>query len=144
MGPMAGATDAGASVSRHDGFNGARDARLIDEYVVEGLATEEPFVMMQVVPATMDLLVRAGFARRLLRRCEFARVPVRWDAYRDRWEVAVEEETGADEFSGPASVGAGTAGGAGAIGGEGLKKPCLDASPPPSAGAFLVEGGAEA
>jgi hypothetical protein len=144
---MAGAPADGASPSRHDGFSGARDARIIAEYGLE-FYEGEAFCAVQRVPGTEGLLRRAGVRMRAVRPGEFARVAVRRCARLDRWELAPVRagsagEGGAEvsegsEISGPVSAGAGPAAGAGAIGGEGLKNPCLDASPPPAVGVFFV------
>jgi hypothetical protein len=79
------------SPSRRDGFNGARDAAVIDRYRVE-ILNGAPVCWVQCVESTEDLLRRAGYEG--TPRHEFVAVRVRRDEFLARWELCPEEVEG--------------------------------------------------
>jgi hypothetical protein len=87
------------SPSRRDGFNGARDAAVIDRYRVE-ILNGAPVCWVQCVESTEDLLRRAGYVG--TPRHEFVAVRVRRDEFLARWELDVAGEE--NEFSEVAGV----------------------------------------
>lgn len=78
------------SASWRDGFNGARDASILEMYLKysdTSIATQAREVKVQRTGCTGDLLKRAGFQR--TRMFNFYPVRVRWNAMLMRLELAV-------------------------------------------------------
>jgi hypothetical protein len=73
-----------ASPSLNDGFNGARDASLLERYA-ECLGIADGKITVQAVQATKALLHRAGFRR--TRTHDSYEVPVMRDRF-NRWQIA--------------------------------------------------------